>query len=204
MAQRFYLVPIETIGNRRGPMYIQWSAPGLPADPADLDIGPWSMMDYGFAPFGLILAHDISQANHDALILNTDVYGFPEALDQAIDPQDNLDTFFEAIGIPTDWLQPGNTYLEFLRQMSAMFQFNQRYGGIAADQSGELHSLINDAGGLDTRYNQWTAQTQSWFDATLESFGYPPKVGNPSLRQLMKQAGDAWGDTPFIMGGIEF
>jgi hypothetical protein len=202
--QRFYLVPIETIGTSRGPLYIQWNVHGSPPDPTDLDIGNWSMMDYGFAPFGLILARDISQANHDALILNADVYAFPEILDQAIDPQDNLDTFFETIGIPTDWLQPVNTYLEFLRQTSAMFQFNQRYGGIAANQTGELHSLIDDAGGLDARYNQWDNQTQLWFDATLESFGYPPKVGNPSLRQLMKQAGDAWGNTPFLMGGIEF
>jgi hypothetical protein len=49
-------------------------------------------------------------------------------LDVSISPGDDLDTFFEGIGVPTDWLTPANTYLEFLRQTAAMFQFNQRSG----------------------------------------------------------------------------
>ena len=202
---RLYLLPIQEItderGYQRGPLYIKWRD-----DLTGLDGYAWSMMDYGFAPFGLVIIKDISQQDHDTLVANSDVYEWPELdnLDDAIAPADNLDEFFEAIGIPTDWLQPGNTYLEFLRQSAAMFQFNQKYGGIAAHESGEFHSLIDDAGGLDARYLTWSQQTQDWFDATLVWFGYPAVSGNPSLRQLMKQAGDLWGTKPFYLGGHEF
>ena len=202
--QRFYIIPLKVIENRRGPKYIKWSAPGVPVNPADLDIGGWTIMDYGFAPYCLLLAKDIDQGNHDALVANLDVYGFPETLNQAISPQDNLDTFFEGIGIPTDWLQPSNTYLEFLRQLAAMFQFNQRYEYISSKASGVNHSIIDDVGDLNTRRNSWSQNVRNWFDETLVSFGYPLPSGNPSLRQLMKQAADAWGDSPFYMGEYVF
>lgn len=205
MTDRIYLLPVLRIiderGDQRGPKYIKWRD-----DLTGLEGYGWALMDYGFAPFGLVLIKDISQADHDALILNSDVYAYPplDALDVAIAPQDNLDTFFEGVGVPTDWLNPANTYLEFLRQNAAMFQFNQRYSGIAAADSGETHDLIEDVGGLDIRYNTWSQQTKDWFNATLADLGYPPISGNPRLRQLMKQAGDAWGSSPFFIGGVEF
>jgi len=205
MADKIYLLPIQEItdvrGYQRGPMYIKWRE-----DLSGLEGYKWGMMDYGFAPFGLVAIRDITAGDHAALSANADVYTFPEldALNTQIDPQDTLDTFFEGIGIPTDWLTPANTYLEFLRQMAAMFQFNQRYGGIAAHETGEFHSIIGDAGGLDVRYSTWSLQAQGWFDETLLWFGYPPVTGNPRLRQLIKMAGDAWGTKPFFLGGIEF
>lgn len=202
--QRFYLVPIEVIpnppiGDYRGPKYFRWRF-----NPGGIDCR-WSFMRYGFTTFGLLLALDITQVDHDALVLNPDVYAYPEVLDQSIAPGDNLDSFFEGVGVPTDWLTPSTTYLEFLRIMAAMFQFNQRYGGRAAEQTGEYHSLIDDAGGLNTRYNNWSQQTRDWFVATLADFGYDQAIpGNPTLRQLLKRVGDAWGARQFRMGGVMF
>jgi hypothetical protein len=213
---KLYLLPIQRIiddiGDERGPKYIKWRDVGE-LDPGDnivivegLEGYRWSMMDYGFADFGLVLIMDISQVDHVALVLNADVYEWPalDALDVSIDPQDNLDVFFENIGIPTDWLNPANTYLEFLRQTAAMFQFNQSYAGIAAQQSGTTHDLLVDSGGLNVRYNSWDQNIQDWFDATLVKLNYPPIQGNPSLRQLMKSAGNLWGNKPFVIGGFEF
>jgi len=195
---RFYLVPVETVGNARGPEYFKWRF-----NPSGIDCR-WSAMDYGFVPTMLVLAHDIEQADHDALVLNADVYAFPEDVDQPVsDP--TIDVFFETLHIPTGWLTPSTTYRELLRQLAGMFQFNQRYGGIAADQSGELHSIF-DTATLDDRLREMSAQEEEWFYLTLESFGYDRTLvsRNSRLRQLVKQAGNLWEGQSFVMGGVEF
>lgn len=205
MVDKLYLLPVETIvdesGRGRGPKYINWH--WTQEDGFDYH---YSMKDYGFAPFMLVLVKGIIQADHDWLIGNSDVYAYPELdqLNQPIPPQDNLSDFFEGIGVPTDWLTPASTYLEFLRQNTAMFLFHQRYGNIVYEASGEFHDLIADVGGLDVRFNSWDPQVQDWFEATLVDFGYPAVSGNPQLRHLMKRAGDQWADSEFGMGGYIF
>ena len=195
--QRFYLVPIEQIGNSRGPQYFRWRF-----NPSGIDCR-WAMMDYGFVPSGLVLALDITQTDHDALILNSDVFAFPESLAGPVDQ--DVQTFFEGIHVPTDWLTPATTWIELMRQLAGMFQFNQRYGGIAAEATGELHSIF-DSATLDTRLRQMTDDEQGWFLATVESFGFDPGLvsDNARLRQLVRMAGDYWEDQPFMMGGVEF
>ena len=202
---RFYLVPIETVGSYRGPKYFEWRMTDPPGSGIDCR---WSLMDYGFLPYCLILAHDITQDDHDALVLHSDVYAFPDDLSGAVDDQD-IDVFFEAIQVPTDWLTPSTTWLELLRNMAGLFQFNQKFGGIAAAETGELHSVFDNVT-LDDTYNDLTAQEQGWFDATIayfeQAFGIdvPAVLPNMKLRQLAKAAGDFWEDRPFYMGGAAF
>lgn len=195
-ALKIYLIPIEQVGNFRGPEYFAWRFDGN---------GPsincrWSMMDYGFINNALLVAHDILPADHAALILHADVYAFPDNLDQPISDKATIDVFFEAINLPTDWLTPSSTYRELLRKVAGMMQFNQRYSGISGGQS-----LFGNGVTLDTNWNSLTAQQKTWFNDTVHSFGFPQNVnGNPKLRSLAKQAGDLWGTTPFLMGGFEF
>lgn len=191
--QRFYLVPVDVQGAYRGPMYFKWRF-----NPVGIDCR-WNMMDYGFVSSALVLAHDITQVDHDTLILNIDVYAFPDNLDQAVnDP--TIDQFFEDINIPTDWLTPATSYRELLRQTAGMFQFNQRYGGISGGAS------IFDSATLSTRLRQMSDQEQEWFYQTVESFGYSRDLvnSNSQLRLLVKQAGNFWAGQTFIMGGVEF
>jgi hypothetical protein len=202
--QKFYLIPVEVVtqddGLYRGPKYFTWQhdpdPPGIACQ--------WSMMDYGFINSALLLAKDITQADHDALILNADVYAFPENLDAAV-PSNTVNVFFEAIKLPTDWLTPSTTYRELLRQVAGMMQFNQRYGGIYAERYGGWHSIF-DTATLQTRLNQMSAQEREIFLATVQSFGYNPALVplNSRLRQLVKSAGNYWVDQPFYLGGIEF
>jgi len=162
------------------------------------------MMDYGFVNSALFLAKDITQADHDALVLNADVYVFPDNLDTAVsDP--TIDAFFEGMYLPTDWLTPATTYRELLRQVGGMMQFNQRYGGIYAERYGGWHSIF-DTATLQTRLNQMTAQEREVFLAAVQSFGYDPALVplNARLRQLVKAAGDYWAGKTFIIGGVEF
>lgn len=197
---KIYLVPIEQItvtgGSERGPEYFKWR---FDANPPSINCH-WSLMDYGFINVGLLVAHDITPTDHAALILHADVYAFPDNLDQPISDKATIDTFFEAVNIPTDWTTPSTTYRQLLRQMAGLFQFNQRYSGLSGGQS-----VFGNGITLDSNYNTMSAQQQTWFVQTLQSFGWQSGVqGNPKLRALAKQAGDLWGNKSFIMGGFTF
>jgi len=191
---RFYILPIEVIdGNKRGPMYFKWlyNEAGIAAQ--------WSMMDYGFVDSALLFSPDISQADHNMLVLNLDVFAFPDNIDTPVnDP--NVAAFFESIYLPTDWLTPATSYRELMRQTAGMMQFNQRYGGIS-----DGHSIFANAD-LSTRLRQMTAQEEEWFYLTAESFGIPRNLinRNAQLRLLVKRAGEIWETQAFYLGGTEF
>jgi hypothetical protein len=189
---KLYLVPIQQIGSVRGPKYFVWRF-------NEVGIGcRWNMMDYG--NFALLVAHDITPADHASLIANADVYAFPDNLDQNINDKAVLDSFFEPLNIPTDWTTPSTTYRQFVRQTAGLMQFNQRYTGLSGGES-----LFGGGITLESNYNQLSAQQQAWFNQALISFGWFTGVqGNPKLRSLAKQAGDLWGDAPFIFGGVVY
>lgn len=197
VSMNLYIVPIEQVGSARGPEYFAWrfdqNGPSITST--------WSMMDYGFINLGLLYSPDISQTDHDTLVQNNDVYAFDLAnLDGQITDKATLDAFFEPLNIPTDWVTPSSTYREFLRNLAGLFQFNQRYAVISGGAS-----FLGNGVTLETRWGQLTTQQRNWFNQTLASFGYQYTVsGNPKLRILAKQAGDLWGETPFILGGVEF
>lgn len=195
-SMKIYLIPIEQVGNARGPEYFVWR---FDANPLSINCR-WNMMDYGFINVGLIVAHDITPADHAALILNSDVYAFPDNLDQPINDKAVIDVFFEGINLPTDWTTPSTTYRELLRKTAGLMQFNQRYSGISGGQS-----IFGNGITLESNYNDLSAQQKTWFNSTLVSFGWLGGVqGNPKLRALAKQASDLWGNAPFILGGFEF
>jgi hypothetical protein len=202
--QRFYLIPIteEMINGTlyRHPKYWVWKFD------QDLPLiqGPKGMLAYGFTPFGLLGAPEISQADHDFLAAQPDVYVFPVDIDQPItDP--TIDDFFENVNLPTDWLTPATTYRELMRQTAGMFAFNKRYAGIAAAETGERHSIF-DTATLNTRLRQMTAQEEEWFYLTVESFGFnrADVNRNSQLRLLVKQAGNYWIGQEFKIGGLVF
>ncbi len=196
MAVTLYTLPIERAGNQRGPKYFRWR---YDPDPPGIAC-TWTMMDYGFIDVALLAAIDIVPTDDTFLRAQSDIYAWSAVLTVAISDRTQIDTFFEAINIPTDWLTPANTYLEFLRQMAGLFQFNQRYAGLSGGAS-----LLGGTATLDTQWNSLTAQQQAWFNQTIASFGYTYSVtGNPRLRTLAKQVGDLWGAQPFYLGGIQF
>lgn len=197
-----YLLPIEhsSDGLGRGPKYFAWR--GDPDPPGLAYV--WSMMDYGFVDAALLVAFDVTPVDHAMLIAHADVFAFPANLDNPV-AAGEVNTFFEGINLPTDWLTPSTSYRELLRQVAGMMQFNQRYSGIYNERYGGLHSVF-DTATLQTRLNQMTAQEQEIFLATVASFGFNPGQvpANARLRQLVKQAGDYWVGQIFILGGFEF
>lgn len=191
------MLPIVTSGTSRRPKYFAFR-PGEPGIQCH-----WAMMDYGFTDNALLVAKDITQEDHDALILNADVFLFPDDLDGPVDQ--DIQEFFEAVHLPTDWLTPSTSWRELLRQVAGMMKFNQRYAVIAAEATGGFHSIF-DSVGLDDRLRQMTVEEQAWFLATVAWYGYPPELVdvNAKLRQLVKFAGTFWDGQPFSLGGMVF
>jgi hypothetical protein len=196
---RLYLVPIIAPldaggAPQRGPKYFGWDY-----NPTGIGVA-WSGMDYGFMPSMLVLAKNIGAADDATLSAAVDVYAFPLNLDQAIPGNNPLSTFFETINVPTNWLTPSNTYRDFLRQLAGMFQFMQRYSGIAGA------ALLIGGTTLNTRFNQLTSAQQAWFRQTVQSFGFNDAIINPNntMRQLLRVAGDYWSGLSFYLGGFEF
>ena len=195
-----YLVPIEQVGNYRGPEYFKWR---FDANGPSIDC-TWSMMDYGFINYALLVALDITPADHTALVAHANVYAFPANIDAPISDRATIDNYFEGINIPTDWLTPANTYRQFLRKVAGLLQLNQRYGGIAADAGVPNQSFIGNGITLDSNFNALSVQQRGWFNATLVSFGGSNVKGNPKLRTILKTGTDLWGNAPFYLGGFEF
>lgn len=191
------IVPIEQVGNYRGPEYFEWrfdqNPPSIVAD--------WVMIDYGFINEALLYAPDVLQVDYNSLILHPNVYAFNLAgLDNAISDKPALTAFFEPIHIPTDWTTPSTTYRQFLRDLAGIFSFNQRYLVISGGQS-----FLGNGITLETRWNELTAEQKAWFNATVVSFGFQFTVsGNPKLRTLAKQAGSFWETQPFTLGIFTF
>lgn len=139
--QRLYVVPVEYFYQENvtyyGPRYFRWRF-------GTGTLNQRGSILYGYIQACLVLG-DVTQAEHDALILNADVFDFPENLGANIDSGDMqaLRDWFEALNIPTNWLTPANTYRELIRQTGAMFRFSTNYARISTEVS-----LANNQGAL--------------------------------------------------------
>jgi len=195
-------VPVETVviadTDYNGMKYFAWK---YDPDPPGIEC-PTACIYYGYHPYVLVLALDITQTDHDALLTYPDVFVFPplDQLDETIAPGDNLDEFFEAIDLPTDWMTSSTTYREFIKRTICIFLFCQRYRGIS-----QGHDLFENVD-LDDKYNDLTIEEQGWFDETVISYGYDPALILPQMkfRQMLKMASD-WMDARTVyIGGIAF
>ena len=195
-----YIVPVEHVGNYRGPEYFQWrfdqNGPSLTER--------WDAMYYGSLDYVILLAFDMTPEDHASLISHADVYAFPANLDQNISDKTTIDNFFEGVNIPTDWVTPANTYRQLLRKTAGLMQLNQRYESFAAIDGVANQSFLGGGITLDSNFNNLSQQQKAWFNATLVSFGGSNVKGNPKLRTIIKTGSDLWGNAPFYLGGFEF
>jgi hypothetical protein len=188
---RFYLLPIERISNARGPKYFKWRYNLTGIDCV------WSMVDYGSIDM-CVQAADITQADHDALILNADVYAFPENLDpvMTLTERSTLNTYIEAHGIPGDWLKSGDTFRSVLRTITAMMLYLQRALAILGYPTDPFSGYS-----LNTRYNQLPTNYQNALSQAANSLGYAWDVAaNDQVRKIWKMMADQWGSQPILFG----
>lgn len=207
--QRLYLVPSEAIQPPEsdttyfGPKYFAWRSPAVSGSGSLPKLG---QRDYSFVNCYIVLA-DLSQADHDALILNADVFAFPVDLDQSIAAADiaPLRTIFEGFNVPTDWLTPANTYRELVRQMYGIVKFAGKFAVIAAELGYPSQTFLFNSVDLDTRYRDFPVGTQEIFEATVAWYGIDPGLIKPNstMRQMLKLASDAIQE-PMPLGGYTF
>lgn len=188
---RLYIVPSEMYdpgyGTQYfGPLYFKWRY-------STGDLPRLGQVHYGFVS-GYIVAAELTQEQHDWLVVQPGAWAFPVDLDANIEQADMeaLRARFEGFNVPSDWLTAANTYREMLHSTHGVFDFAKRYTLIAAEAGYRLQFLF-DTVDLDTRYRDFPALTQEWFEATIASYGYDPAdviKANSTMRQMLKQAGD--------------
>lgn len=195
---RYYILPVErnAVENMRGPKYFRWR---YDPDPPGIDC-MWSLKDYGSIDMCVVVA-DITQADHDALVLNTDVYAFPENLDlvTTVAQRQALNTYIEAHGIPGDWLGAGMTFRVVLRTITSMFLYLQRVLAIIRYPTDPFAGLT-----LNTKYsNIPNPLHDALYNAALQ-MGYSWNIGNnDQIRKIWKMMADQWGALPIYFGFTE-
>lgn len=196
---RFYLVPIESVndGQYRGPEYFAWR---FDQNPPSVNC-QWSLMDYGLMDWCLVLA-DTTTAQHNALRAQPDVFAVPADIDQHI-TSNALPTVreaLEAMKIPAGWVNTSHTYREILRMIAGLFQFAERYHGMWDA------ALIDSQAQLDVTWSQIPMDRRQRILAVADSFGYDyaDVTVDWTVRRILKHLADAWGETPFYLGGVAF
>lgn len=188
---RFYVLPIQVVGTARGPKYFKWRY-----NPDGIDC-QWSMKDYGLIP-ACLLAANITQGQHDALMLNDDVAAAPENIDATVTSAalPRVQTVLNALRIPAEWVTTSHTYRTLLRMVAGLCLFAQRYHGMHNEQ------LIDNAAALDLRWNQIPTARRGRIIATVDALGYDySQVTNTwTVRRILKHLADQWGEKPVLFG----
>jgi len=157
------------------------------------------MKDYGSIDMA-ILAADILQADHDALILNADVYAFPDNLDpvMTLAQRQTLNTYIEAHGIPGDWLAQGDTFRSVLRVITGMFMYLQRVLAIIGYPSDPYAGLT-----LNTQYRNIPNPLHDAMSQAATELEYTWNVAsNDQIRKIFKLMSDQWGSQPIYFGFV--
>jgi hypothetical protein len=196
MTIRFYILPINRIENRRGPKYFAWGiGPNKVAGIECL----WSMKDYGSIDMA-ILAADIADADHDALVLNNDVYAYPENLDVAMGlvARQAFNTYAEAHGIPADWITNTTLYRECAKITTGMMLYFQRVASILGYPTDPFVGLT-----LNTQYRNIPNPMHDAMLQASNDLGYTWEVGNnDQIRKIFKMMADQWGSQPIYFGFV--
>ena len=193
MAQRYYVLPMEKIGNGRGPKYFSWQR--------DIVIGivaPWSLQQYGFEDLCLIAA-DIQQSDHDDLVLNADVFAFPDTLDTNIgnEAATALDALLESFNVPADWTNPSVSSRESIRAITNMFFFNQRMSGLLGNLS------IFENNDLNAKFLSLPQNIRGAFLLASSELNISVNFDiDPTLRQIFRQAETDFQALPVTYLGI--
>lgn len=195
---RFYLLPIErnAAGTSRGPKYFAWR---YDPDPPGLS-SQWSMKDYGSIDMA-ILAADITQADHDALILNADVYAFPADLSASmtLTNRQAMNTYLEAHALPGDWLSPTDTFKSAARTITGMMLYNQRVCAILGYPTDPYAGLT-----LNTQYRNIANPLHDALSQAASELGYAWNVANnDQVRKILKLMADQWGNAVIYFDFIE-
>jgi len=191
MIIRYYILPIEEIGNARGPKYLKWRF-----GTGTLDV-QWSCKDFGLTN-QMLCAVNAEQVDHDVLLAQTDIVKIPANLDNNVTTGALSATreALEDLGIPGNWINTSHTYRDVVRFVAGLFFFAQRHHA--------LHGQEIKPSGLNLN-NTWSDLSSAWrqnLRTTADTFeyNYSNVTGSTTMRIILKSLGDQWGNTPIEFG----
>jgi hypothetical protein len=195
MAVRFYLIPVQVVDEVfRGPKYLKWFM-----NPDGLDVR-WSCKDYGAIDMMSCAVGSEEQGDHDYLAAQADVYQWIEPLDGQMTAGERAEvtTYLESAWIPANWITPADTRREAVRTVTGMFLFMQRLTAITGSTPIEWGVELN------TQYQNLDLEYQEAIVDAFDTLGYDSSVirDNWTLRVLLKNAADQWGETPILFGFV--
>lgn len=189
---QYYLVPVQQIGLYRGPSYLKWRW-----NPGGLDVQK-SCKDYGSIN-QMICAVNAEIVAHTWLAAQASVYQFPIDIEVNPSPAElsELETALEAVYIPADWLSPSETWRGALRTVTGMFLYMQRVTAITGD-----NPLTDWGVTLNTQFRNLDQDKQDALIQATNDLGYDSSVirDNWTLRIILKNMADGWGDRPIYFG----
>lgn len=192
---RYFLLPIEQVGNNRGPEYLSWRFD----DDLDSVQCLWSMKDFGNINTAIVAVDCATQAQVDDLAGRANVFAISANLDAQMTAQERSDltTYLEAQFVPAQWLA-SDTWRQATRTITGMYLFFQ----CTTARTGQ-NPL--DAGlTLNTQFQNLPVLWQTAINDCYTALGYTVNYSaNTSLRNLLKGAADQWGARPILFGFAE-
>lgn len=160
-----------------------------------------SAMDYGTQPI-MLMAANVTNAVDATLSAEADVQKIPDNLDAQIGGAalSIVQNALENRNLPSGWVTQSMTYRELLRTVGGFFAFMQRYNVV----SGTNDLLMGGSVNLNTQFNQLPQPVRQALQATaldlnLNTTGMS---GTTTLRVILKNIADQWGQRVIVLGGI--
>jgi len=193
MAWHLYLVPVIGDGTKADPRRPKYVAALSGVD--------WAAMDYGFQPVMLVAAN-VDDATDTTATNQADVQRLPDNLDQQIGAAalSIVQNALETRNLPAGWVTNTMTYRELLRTLGGFFAFLQRYSVVANTTGLVIGGTVN----LNTQFNQLPQAVRTNLQDTATSLGLSSAgiTGTSTIRVILKNIADQWGQKPIIVGAI--
>jgi len=195
MAQRFYLIPIETIGTTRLPKYLRHGR----LRPDGIAALPWSMKDFGNEDVGLVCA-EITDEQHTSLSSNIDVVSIPANLDNSVSAiaLNVVRDALEGLHIPGNWVTTSHTYRQVTRTVALFFDFMQRVQGLTTERLFSGRALSATWGSLPAGVKQVLRDA-----ATAGGLDYSFVTSSTTIREILLNFAGQWGSKTILIGGVE-
>ena len=185
---RFYILPIEQVGNYRGPEYLPWRFDQNPI--TELAGVAWGMKDYG-AINTAIVAADVTTEQHTLLAAQPNVIAIPANLDEPIGAARLAATkaAIESLMIPADWVLATHTYRQIARYVTGLFLYAQRIDGITGGQS-----VFGLDANLGTQFKDLPANIRAAMIQAANELGYYTGdiTATNTLRVILRKLADEW------------
>lgn len=199
VATRFYLLPQITTGNAFFPLELKYVR-------RDNGNGIWvntygdiASMRYGKEDT-MLVAVDVTPAQHTELASNIDVIAIPQNLDSNVSSTAlaAVQTQLEGLKIPTQWVTTANTYRDVIGFTGRVFMLMQRFDGL------NRRTFFESGITLDTRVNELTNAQKTALQNAAIDLGLDVSTLTPTMkiRAVLKLLVDMMG--PFTLRGQTF